>query len=551
MKIKTLVPTILLIVAILLGGVYYINKKGLFAKDESSNRAKVVTPVASDSDAGKTEARGTEIEGESYETFVPLNPGETLISTLLVDINNDGYDDEVIAVRSTTNPTLYLVPAIIDPVSGNYTRLEPIQTKFTSTRTFSYSSMDVIGEHKNSLIYQGVDDSGNYIMEIFLYQENKEKADSRGRSKNSNKSQPENTQSLEKPMGQLISIGSFSCDGTIFIQQVERSESYELSLSKGESFSVWVYKSEKTIDPKTKKEVENQIQQEFKWNPISQHYELAQEINVTAGRLAAKEHSRIQDGTVETFASFLDGLWYKTSNVDGNIRYIYFDYDAGEIILLKADTEEVYLWEDSKLRHNGMYVTAVNADIMNLRRRFDVGLVNVDEIRITVQDYINLLIKENNMWDGNYKKMTLQSSIFHDKKEVSPVAEFYDNLREAPAWISADNATRISFTDYNYALEENDKIESGIYTMMPVGEYKVIQFRSDSLSSMLSDAYTMKFGTKTITETVKRKTVEKTVTDYDTIIFSPVKISSNDTFPVEGRSFTFLREELPPEVEEE
>ena len=38
----------------------------------------------------------------------------------------------------------------------------------------------------------------------------------------------------------LVNIGDFACDGTVFIQQTERSESYELALSKGESFSVWV-----------------------------------------------------------------------------------------------------------------------------------------------------------------------------------------------------------------------------------------------------------------------------------------------------------------------
>jgi len=52
----------------------------------------------------------------------------------------------------------------------------------------------------------------------------------------------------------------------------------------------------------------------------------------------------------------------------------------------------------------------------------------------------------------------------------------------------------------------------------------------------------MEFGKKTITETVKRKTVEKVVTDYNTIIFVPVKLMPTDCYSAEGYTFTFVRE---------
>ena len=279
----------------------------------------------------------------------------------------------------------------MDPETGVYQRLPEIATEFTRTRTFSYTGMDVAGEHKTALIYQGVNDNGDYVMQIFHCNTN------------------ENGQS------ELVNIGDFRCDGTVFIQQTERSDSYSLSMSKGESFSVWVYKSEtpEEIQSDSAKKTnvnQNQIQQEYKWNPATQKYELSREIRVTAGRLAAKELSRIQDGTVETFAAFLNGLWYKTSNTDSEIRYLYFNYEDKEIVQLFSDTQEVYEWEDSKLRHNGIYLTAVNADIMNLHRRFDIALVNVDEIKVTLRDEVNLLIKENTLWDGQYKKMSIQTA---------------------------------------------------------------------------------------------------------------------------------------------
>jgi hypothetical protein len=516
MKSRT-VPVLFVLAAALIAGVFFFSKKVLVKEDKSSTRARIVTPKSAVAANSENETTPSSIESEKYETFVPLYTGETLISTLTIDINNDGYDDEVLIVRKSNSPNLWIVAALIDSESGLYERLDPIQTEFTRTRTFSYMGMDVTGEHKNALIYQGLADDGNYIMKIFLCAE-------------------------QRGISYLKTIGDFSCDGTVFIQQTERSESYALAMSKGESFSVWVYKSDiQNADGSDKTKIaQNQIQQEYKWNPSSQEYELAREINVTAGRLAATELSRIQDGTVETFAAFLDGLWYKTSNTDGNIRYMYFNFPDNEIIQLYKDIQEVYEWEDSKLRHNGIYLTAVNADIMNLHRRFDIALVNTDEIKITLRDDINLIINENTQWDGNYKKMSLQDT-FGDFAATEEKNIYRKELTKGDAWSTADTTITLNFANYTYTLLNGGLTETGIYSIEKIGSYNVIQFRADTEGSILSETYSMEFGTKVITETVKKKTVERVVTDYDTITFTPVKLTSTDCFATEGRSYILSR----------
>ena len=43
-----------------------------------------------------------------------------------------------------------------------------MQTKTSSTKIFSLQGIDVTGEHQNALIYQGINDNENMIMEIFL-----------------------------------------------------------------------------------------------------------------------------------------------------------------------------------------------------------------------------------------------------------------------------------------------------------------------------------------------------------------------------------------------
>lgn len=524
MKSKVL-PVVFSIIAVALAGTFIVTRIIRNNREDTVTRAKVVSPKAADSagEADETVGKLSALEAEKYETFVPLHSNETLINTLTIDFNNDGYDDEVVLAKRSGSPHLFIIPGVYNSENGNYERRPELKTDFSSTRTFSYSGMDIIGDHRTALIYQGIADDGNYVMKIFLWQKTE---------KNEN--------------GALTEIGDFSSDGTVFVQQTERSDNYELGISKkGESYSVWVYKTDipENLSQEEKAKLPsnlNQIQQEYKWNESTQHYELAREIKVTAGRLAATELSRIQDGTVETFADYLNGLWYKTSNADGNIRYVYFNYAKKEIIQLVGEIQEVYEWENSKIRHNGIYLTTVNADIMNLHRRFDVSLLGVDEIRISCRDAINLLIKESPLWDGQYKKMSIQSS-FADKSKISTIDEFSKTLQKKSGWQSVDTLSSISFDDFTYTLQSNEITESGVYVLSKIGTYNVVQFRSDSEHSFLSEYYSMEFGQKTVTETIKRKTVEKVVTDYDTIIFTPVKITPTDCFTVEGRVLTFVR----------
>lgn len=507
MKTKT-VSLLFIIVALIIGTSFFFIKK-FFSEEKTLTRAKIITPTAQIHTTEKDDESSILFESASYETFVPIEPGETLISTFTMDINNDGYDDEVIAVRKQSSQNLYLVPALLNPDSGVYTRLEEIPTQFSRTTVFSYSGMDVIGEHKNSLIYQGIADDGNYVMELFMYNDNS---------------------------GKLENIGDFSCDGTIFIQQTERSENYELARSKGESFSIWVYKSD---DSEAGKNAGNQLQQEYVWNSLLQKYVLNKEIKVTAARLAATEISKIQDGTVDTFAGFLNGLWYKTSN-EGEIRYLFFDYEAKEIIQLFSDVQEVYDWEDSKLRHNGIYITAINADINNLHRRFDIALINTDEIKISLRDDLNLLINDANLWDGQYKKMSLQSS-FDDNSEVSEFAQNVNQLKKGPFWQTSDARFAITFDEYTYTFQTPEFTDTGVYVVSKIGNTNVIQFRSDSQNMLLGENNEFVFGTKTVTETVGKKSVEKEVIDYDTVEIIPVRITPLECFPAEGERFIFLR----------
>lgn len=494
---------------------FFVVNKYLTSRETSVTRAKVITPKNADSAKDSENLENIESQIEKFDTLITLKPTETLISSISVDLNADNYDDEVAVIRKPSEKNFIIVPAIYNPETIEYERLKEVPTKTSSTKIFSLNGIDVTGDHQNALIYQGVNDNENMIMQIFL------------------------CENIEGEL-ELVNIGDFESDGTIFIQQTERSDAYQLSLQKGESFSVWVYKTDVVENAKQKDNSNglNQIQQEYKWNAFNKRYELDRELKVAASRLEAAELSKVQDGTVESFADFLDGLWYKTSNTGTSLRYFFFDYKNNEIIQVLGDVQEIYNWEVSRLRHNGIYISTVNSSIANLHRKIDIGLLGVDQIRITTWDDVNLVIKQDDMWNGTYKRLPVTSA-YEDQVEVEKSIFQTEMEKQTCVWAAENAELVISFKDSVYLLRANDEEESGIYSFVQAGTHNIIQFRSNKDVSVLQDAYELSFGTKT---EVKNKK-EKIVTDYDSLTMTPVNFTPLDCFSADGNILTLTRQQ--------
>ena len=135
--------------------------------------------------------------------------------------------------------------------------------------------------------------------------------------------------------------------------------------------------------------------------------------------------------------------------------------------------------------------------------------------------------------------MSLQSSFEEPVDEEKN--RFLVELEGDTVWNTIDGINSINLNDSRYTFLFDDMQEEGLYSMMEIGSYNVLALRSTSFDTVLNQFYALEFGTKTITETVKKKTVEKTVTDYDTITFTPVKITPTDCFATDGKVYTFTR----------
>lgn len=486
-----------------------------FIKDKGPVHPKVINPVVSSESSNELSENSLVDDNAVQTSFIPLLSTETLMSTLTLDFDGDNLDDQVVAVHKAGTPYLNLIVGLYNSETNSYDRVAEISTEISREKTFSYNGLDVVGDHRTALIYQGMKSNGDSVMRIFQCRKRRGNIE-------------------------IQTIGDFTSDGTIFILQSERSEAYELSQAKGESFSVWVYSSDKSEEENAKSASVNQLQTEYKWSTEDQKYVMARQLKVKGSRIAAKELARIQNGTVETFAQFLNGLWYKTSNSGSSSLYIFFNYADREVIFLSDDTEGVYSWVDSNLRRSGIYLTVVNSIISSMKRRFDIMLTGVNEVYIHVHDDVGMVIKENNQWDGTYKKMSFQSS-FGDAKSHGLAEDFVKALlTQDYVWVDAEE-NEYSFTGNSYKIKHIESEETGIFVVDSIGDFPVIQFRSDVQNSFLQNAYAMKFRTHEVTIPAKNKRSKptvQTVIDKDVIIMTPVKLSLSTCYAMEGREIT-------------
>ncbi len=512
-KEKKLALVTLLTVIVVLLGVFAI--RFIFFHNEYGNiRPVVVNPTSEENSSEESTLQAQTNDTDIHTSFIPLLPTETLMDTLTIDFDGDTLDDQIIAIRKANSPNLFLIVGLYNPNTNSYERSAEISTEISKIRTFSYTGIDMIGDHRMALVYQGVKSNGDSVMQIFIC-------------------------TKKRGFVEVQNIGNFSSDGTIFIQQSERSDAYELSQAKGKSHIVWVYSSDKDDDRNSSTAGVSQVQTEYRWNEEQQKFVQARTFRITGSRAAAKELARIQNGTVETFAKFLNGLWYKTSAA-ASPSYIYFNYDSKEVIFLSDDTEGVFTWEDSSLRRSGIYLTTVNSIISSMKRRFDIMLTGVNEVYVHVHDDIGLVIKESNQWDGTYKKISFQST-FGEENKTSLDSEYLSALKKS-VWVD-DDGKKYVFGENEFSLNDGSEEIKGLFVTDSVGSFPVIQIRSPYEQS-LNQSYSMRFETReeiVPAKTRRGKPTVKTIVNKDVIIFTPVALSPTTCYAIDAKRLTLKK----------
>ena len=470
-------------------------------ENSSTVRAKTVRPTANAQATVHEEIlEYDESENEIATALIALNFGETLLNAISIDINGDTFDDQVVSILKSDSPYIYLVTGIYNAKSNIYQRVSEIETNISQLETFSFSVLDITGDHINSLTFSGINEKGESVLKVF-------KA------------------SGTKRRFEYDLIADLSADGSIFIQQLQRSDPYSFSQTKGESFPIRVYSS----DSSRNKNSLDQIQTLYDWDENANRYVKISENRVAGKKTAASELAKIQNSL--GFEEYLNGLWFKSSSSDASLRYIFFDPTKRELIFSTESTQEPYNWNTTSTRRNGVHITSMNKSINNLMRRVDIVLNDVDEIKVRVNDEVKMAIAEETLWDGTYKKISTKTALATNAQQSDILQKLSAFTKE---WNCIFNNESVSLSIKNAKFEAKCESweSSGAFSTNIIAGTTLLECRTFDNKDFINGYYQFNMEESEIDGIIRQ-----------TLVLNPVSVSTKNFVPKTNKpSFKFERE---------
>lgn len=446
-------PIIIIFLAALAGLFIWLlaSRAELNRSPQTHVNAKNIIPTVHGS--GKETAVQSEetasIDESRVQPMILLDQDESFVQGITADLNRDGTPDQICAVKKISEQNVYLVPAVQNPATGQYSRLTPIRTGIMQTRTLLFYSMDIIGDRSSAIICSGMTAENAQSLAVYI-------------------------PVLEKD-GKLsfTAVADLRADGSISIQEVPRSDAYNLGLTTGESYPIYAYNS----DPDAPQTL-NQIERVYRWDRTLRRYEQVSESRIEGKKIESRLMGQLQGGNISSFDDFLTGLWYMPSSAGTTgSKYLYFDGENKEIIFNNGSTEEVFVREGGSARRYGAYLTTRNRSISSIRRLMDIELTGIDEIRVKIQEDVKLKIGVASDWDGVYRKMSGTTTMpkAGGEQTIDDIRRILDS--RGSAWVSPDGQI-LRIADSSYELSGTAKGDAGTFATITVAGKPVFQMRS-------------------------------------------------------------------------
>ncbi len=380
------------------------------------------------------------------QPLIMLENDEVFLQAVAVDLNRDGAIDQVCAVKHMTEPNVFLVPGVQNPITGEYSRLTSLKTGVTQARTLLLYVADVIGDRTNCIVFSGM--TADNMQSLAVFQPVPERD---GKTS-------------------LAVIADLRSDGPINVREVPRSDAYNLGVTGGDSYPIITYNS----DPDAPDTLD-QIERVYRWDRQLKRYEQTSEARIPGKKLESRIVQQLQGGNVEAFETYLTGLWY-IQNTTGTMgpRYIYFDTPMKEIVFHNNITEEVFIREAGSPRRYGAYLTTRNRSISSIRRLIDLELTGIDEIRVRILEDVRLKIGVASDWDGVYRKMSNNAVQQRDATRLDAVKKAIGASEEP--WTTTDGRG-LTLLSTTYSSGLTGTIETGAYALLTVAGEPVLQFR--------------------------------------------------------------------------
>jgi len=156
-----------------------------------------------------------------------LPEGQTFLAVLTQDFDGDAQEEQVVAYTATANTDGPISISYIDfdEQSGGYKILWTSPTFVTKAKTLSLYTKDLLGDRSICLIVSGLNSQGEQTMTVF--------------QKTTPAVGVNGTNALVS--APFLKIAELKIDGSIVIQEAERSQAYQVGQAMGSSFPISTY----------------------------------------------------------------------------------------------------------------------------------------------------------------------------------------------------------------------------------------------------------------------------------------------------------------------
>jgi len=147
---------------------------------------------------------------------------------------------------------------------------------------------------------------------------------------------------------------------------------------------------------------------------------------------------------------------------------------------------EVYQWEASNATRFGIYVSARNQVVRNVRRLLDIELAAADLIQVRVFQDLKVKADISGRWDGRYRRLSADTAraFRRPPSAAASAALDLDGL-----YVAADGST-LTLAGSSYSWTRADGLEQGGFSSFKLQGVDVLDLRALSANGQPSSART-------------------------------------------------------------
>jgi hypothetical protein len=390
-KTLSTVSIVLFILLVLGGGFFFLRFFGLFRSERGREQSQTRIIIPRETRAGGENSE--ESERMAYQdrmsTRVPLEEQEVTVAVLTGDFDGDPMEEQFIAYRNLLEieSPIYLAYVEYDESAKSYRRIWNAATAATRPGTISLYTQDLVGDRSVCVILTGMNSQREHTMTIFR--------------RNTGSPAARTRRQADDPGQPFSRIAELWIDGSILIQETERSRAYQLGHTQGRSFNIVAYGRDYESG-----NILDQVELTYAFNPANGLYEQTRIARIPGSQIEQRRLKELLSGTPGVFENFISDLWYYVGpegTVDSR-QYIYFDPSGREIVFFGDEAQQVFTWQNSSRTRYGIYISSQNISVTTLRRFLDIELESLDSIRVKVFEDVRLKLGINNSWDGSYRR---------------------------------------------------------------------------------------------------------------------------------------------------